>query len=320
MISKSRRKFLHSSLAVLGISLVPVSLFHSCLSHNKQPEFITVDFLGDPELFKYYHSSFRKVPHFKLLLSTLESSMESLSEAVLIDSNPALKSTHAVMLLEQGKDIMITYPLASNLDEYNIISDQLVKYDRRLGMINPLKFYPSANALRDLIQVKEGSVKEVIITCHPYFLQKDFQAGGLAGTAQPLQRLVSHITGKFPVSVYAGMRDDMRLTSLNIDYGSFQSRIIFNESQLGWNMELSGENFRATADHTGLLRVNDEVEARISPSPVVWERALSDNMVYFLQAVRNRSELPEGPLDGLASIILNRALKDSLITGEKVNL
>ena len=187
-------------------------------------------------------------------------------------------------------------------------------------MINPVQFYPSINVLGKLIQVSEESISEVNITCHPYILQKDFQVGGLAGTAQPLQRLVSYITGKFHLSVYAGMKDENRVSSLSINYGSFQVRIIFNELQVGWTMELSGANFRAIADHTGMLRLNNDVEDTVPASSSVWDRALTDNMEYFLQAVRDRSEFPEGPLDGLASIILNRALKDSLITGEKVNL
>ena len=227
MISQSRREFLQNSLTVLGSSFVPALLLNSCLPGRSRPEPIAVDYLGNPDTYHYFQQRFKKIRHFEFLLSSLENSMDSESEAVLIDSDTGIKSTHAVMLLEQGKDIIVTYPLAANLDEYNFIQDQVVRYDRRLGMINPVQFYPSINALGKLIQVSEESISEVNITCHPYILQKDFQVGGLAGTAQPLQRLVSYITGKFPLSVYAGMKDENRVSSLSINYGSFQVRIIF---------------------------------------------------------------------------------------------
>ena len=90
--------------------------------------------------------------------------------------------------------------------------------------------------------------------------------------------------------------------------------------QVGWIMELKGASFRAVTDHTGLLRVNNEVEPRITASSSVWDRALTENMEGFLQVVRDRSEATTGLLDGLASVILNRALENSLITGKRVNL
>ncbi len=117
-------------------------------------------------------------------------------------------------------------------------------------------------------------------------------------------------------------RVDMRadIDEIKLSYKSFTAHIHLVETQPGWTMEIDGEDFKARSDHTGMLSVNNEGQPRISPDPVVMEDAIIKNLNDFMKAVRERSQPRVNSLDGLASIVLNNAVKKSMETGSVINL
>jgi hypothetical protein len=132
--------------------------------------------------------------------------------------------------------------------------------------------------------------------------------------------MISYITGKFPLSLFIEKEKTKDVRRWKLDYESFQAMIQVDPGQTGWILEVDGPQMNALADHTGLLRLNDEVEPRLSPAPSVWTRSMILNLEDFLKAVRLRTEPTVNSLEGLSAIILHQAVVKSLHNGSKVNL
>ena len=279
-----------------------------------------MDYTGPEKHFKYYEPFFQKLKNATVQRTSFEDAINGNSHAIFLDSEPSLKSTHTILLLEQHKDIITPYPLAASLGEYKKIQEFLVRYDRKIGMLNPLHFYPAVKTLKDWLANENKALSEIRVSCHPTHLVNGYAVNGFSGTVQPLQRIISYITGKYPLSLFIENRKSDRIKTWILDYNSFQAIIRVDPVQTGWIMEVNGPQLSATADHTGLLRLNNEVEPRLSPAPSVWERSMIKNLEDFIQAVRMRSEPAINSLDGLASIILNQASEKSMQNGNKVSL
>ena len=253
-------------------------------------------------------------------MTTLDLALKSDLHAIFIESFPNIKATHIILLLEEKKDIITPYPLASSLYEYKRIQEFLDRYDRVVGMLNPLYFYPAVETLKNLLAENTQELSEIRVSCHPRQLVKGYPVNGATGSVAPLQRMISYITGKFPQSLSTEKEEIKDINRWILDYESFQTIIQVDPGQTGWTMELEGPKLNALADHTGLLRLNDEVKPRISPAPSVWTRSIITNMENFLQAVRLRTEPTVNSLEGLSSIILHEAALKSTHTGTKVSL
>ena len=193
-------------------------------------------------------------------------------------------------------------------------------HGRLVGIINPLAFYPSMEMLKEIIAKDDISLNKIHINCNPEVLGGDFKIGGFTGTAQPLQSIVSYITDTFPISLTAVTNENGELAGILIDFDSFETLIRFDSKHLGWDMELSGTEFSAITDHTGMLAIRNEVEPRIAADPDVMDKSIKANIEDFLQAVKERNEPRVNHLDGLASIMLNKGVEESLRTGAAVQL
>lgn len=318
-MTSSRRRFIKSSITLAGISVLPPVIISSCFPWRNEQELV-IDYIGSQENFKSCQHYFDKLKRNRFVFSSLEASLSGNSGIVFLDTDPVYKPAYTVMLLEQGKDIITTYPMGNSLSEYASISEFMEKYGRIVGLLNPLAFYPSIQSLREIIMRENISIQEIRINCHPVNLGAEFSVTGPTGTAQPLQRIISYISDSFPVSLRAEAKEDGELSSIHINFENFKTLILFDRQQLGWNMELTGADFSALTDHTGLLALNSDIEPRFAPDPTVMEEAIIANLEDFIQAVRERYAPRVNSLDGLASIILNNAVGESLQTGSSVNL
>ena len=317
-MKQTRRSFLNTSFTALGCGLTPSLLFQSCLPEKSDP--LIIDYIGSTENYEYYNDLFKKIKKVNLVPGTLESSMKSISNPVFLDGDLSHKATYAIFLVEQGKDVMCSYPIAANLSEYNSIKEYLLRHDRRLGIINPLIYFPSIRSLKGLCMLYNDSISNIRISCHPDEIFPGFIVDGYAGTAQMLERMISYISGQVPNSLSTDSNDNGQLRKLQFDYTSFTCDILFDEAQPGWTMDVEGPEFRAGLDHSGLLTINDEPEPRVEPSSSTWDKAVIQNLENFINAVRDRSEPDLSSIDGLASIILNSAVEESLETGNAVRL
>jgi predicted dehydrogenase len=316
----SRRKFIYRTGALAAGSLMfPSATMSSCVSHGRAGQ-VRMGYVGEEEQFRYYRPMFLKLRRARVEPFSLEEAMKSDLHAVFLASKPTIKPVNTILLLEGGKDVITPYPLAGSFSDYNRIQEYMIRYDRKLGMLNPLQFYPAMRTLRDWLAEETPVITGIRVTCHPRQVVPGCSISGFAGAVQPLQRMISFITGQFPVSLFvkAGEKADSLRYVLN--YGSFQATIDTDPVQTGWILEVKGERLHALADHTGLLRLNDEVEPRISPSPSTWNRSVVSNMEDFLQAVRTREAPDVNSLDGLAAIILNQAAGRSMGEGTEVDL
>ena len=303
-----------------GLSMLPSVFLSSCFQWRGGGQELLTDYIGSQEKFGLFQHYFKNIKKSRFAYSSLEASLSNDSNIVLLDTDSGNKSSYAIMLLEKGKDIITTYPLCNTLTGYASISDFAEKYDRMVGLLNPLAFYPSIQSLKEIIIEENILIDKVRISCHPSDLSAAFSVSGLAGTAQPLQRIISYISNSFPVSLLTESKDNAQPAGIRVNFENFETLILFDKKQAGWIMELSGADFSALTDHTGLLALNSEVEPRIAPDPAVMENAIRANLEDFMQSARERTEPRVNSLDGLASIILNKAVEESLQTGSTVNL
>ena len=88
----------------------------------------------------------------------------------------------------------------------------------------------------------------------------------------------------------------------------------------GWEMEIKGSEITAITNHTGLLVVREEEKPRIKADPHVLERAIRANLENYLEAIQERFEPMVNHLGGLASIVLNKAVLESIDTEVVVQL
>jgi len=316
----SRRTFILRTSALAASScLVPALPLTSCNPAGKAIH-VRLGFVGPEEHFRYYTPVFQKLKNTKVEMSSFDESLKSDFHAVFIESSPNVKATHIILLLEENKDIITTYPLASSLYEYNRIQDFLNQHNRVVGMLNPLYFYPAVESLKKLLDKNLQVLSEIRVSAHPRQLVKGYPLNDPTGTVAPLQRMISYITGKFPQSLSTEKEEIKDTNRWILDYESFQTIIQVDPNQTGWVMELAGPELNALADHTGLLRLNDEAKPRISPAPSVWTRSMINNMEDFLQAVRSRTEPKVNSLEGLSAIILHEAALKSAHIGAKVDL
>jgi predicted dehydrogenase len=316
----SRRMFIHrTSAMVAGTCLVPSGFISSCSPSGKAGH-VRMGFVGPEEHFRYYRPMFKKLKYANVEISSLEEALNSSFHAIFIDSYSTIKASNIILLLEKNKDIITPYPLATSLEEYIRIQEYLDRFDRRLGMLNPLNFYPPVKTLKDWLADKNHPVSEIRVSCHPTQLVRGYHINGYAGTVQPLQRMISFITGKFPVSLFIGKNETNDLQRWMLDYESFQAIVQVDPGQTGWILEVEGPQLSALADHTGMLSLNSEVEPRLSPAKSVWNRSMVKNLEDFIQAVRLRKEPRVNSLDGLSAIILNQAGRQSMQSGTRVNL
>jgi len=316
----SRRKFiLGTSALAAGSCLVPALPLTSCNPTGKSRH-VRLGFVGPEEHFRYYTPVFQKLKNTKVEMSSFDESLKSDFHAIFIESFPNIKATHIILLLEENKDIITPYPLASSLYEYNRIQEFLEQHDRVLGMLNPLYFYPAVETLKDWLAENTQELSEIRVSCHPRQLVKGYPVNDPTGTVAPLQRMISYITGKFPQSLSTEKEEIKNINRWILDYESFQTIIQVDPEQTGWIMELEGPELNALADHTGLLRLNDKAKTRISPAPSVWTRSMIKNMEDYLKAVRSRTEPKVNSLEGLSSIILHEAALKSAHIGTKINL
>jgi predicted dehydrogenase len=316
----SRRNFIYSTGTLAACSCLAPSLSLSSCHRTGKEEHVRMGYIGPEEHFRYYRPMLQKLKDTKVDRISLEEALPSDLHAIFIDSHPPSKPAQVLLLLEENKDIITPYPLASDLYGYNRIQESLVHYGRILGMLNPLYFYPAVRTLKDWLAEETREPSEIRVSCHPFELVRGYHVSGYAGAVQPLQRMISFITGKFPFSLFVEKHGTNEIRQWILDYGSFQATLRVDPGQTGWILELDGPQLNATADHTGLLRLNNEVEPRLSPAPSVWQASMIKNLEDFIKAVRSRTEPAVNSLDGLSAILLNQAAEKSIHQGTRVDL
>ena len=316
----SRRKFIQKTgIIATGSCLVPSLSLSSC-DPSTRAGHVRMGFVGPEEHFRYYKPMFQKLKGASVEMSPLEEALESDLHAVFIHSHPNTRSMEILLLLEKNKDIITPYPLASSRYEYNKVQEYIDHTKRKLGILNPIPFYPAVRTLKDWLSENKPDLTEIRVNCHPEQLVSGYSIFGYAGAVQPLQRMISFITDKFPVSLYIEQEKTNNIRRWVLDYESFQATIQTDPEQTGWLLEAQGPQLRALVDHTGLLSLNDEVKPRHSPRTSVWARSIISNLEDFLRAVRTRSEPQVNSLDGLSAIILTDAARQSIRSGVKVDL
>ena len=312
----SRRRFLRSSFILAGIGSIPPAMLTSCFP-GREKEKLSTAYIGSREKFEAYSPYFRKLRKNEFIFSSLEGTLSGDSDIVFCDPDSFNKSTYLLLLLEQGKDIFLTYPMGNTLGEYAAVADFMEKYGRVVGMLNPLMFYPSIEMLKNIINRDTMTIEEIRVSCHPSIPGDGFQVSGISGSAQPLERIISYISGSYPLQLRA---EEGSRGSMVLNYETFSTYIHLDREQQGWNMKIQWDGFNAQTDHTGLLSVNNEVEPRVSPNPGVMDDSIIRNLEDFMNSVRERSQPRVNSLDGLASIVLNNAVEKSLETGSAIDL
>ncbi len=162
----SRRKFIYWAGAIAA---------GSCLLPSCKEGHVRMGFVGPEEHFRYYKPMFQKLKGASVEMSPLEEALESDLHAVFIDSHPKTKSVEILLLLEKNKDIFTPYPLAGSLYDFNKVQEYLDQTNRRLGMLNPISFYPAVRTLKDWLSENKPDIAEIRVSCHPAQLVRGYR-------------------------------------------------------------------------------------------------------------------------------------------------
>jgi predicted dehydrogenase len=318
-MSLSRRKFIqHTGALTTGTVLLPSLAITACQGSGKAGH-VRMGYVGPEAHFRYYKAAFQRLKRASVEMISLENVLEREHHAVFLDSHPTTKSAEILLLLEKNKDIITPYPLAADLYSYNRIQEYMELSRRKIGLLNPLYFYPGVLTLKEWLASEPGKISEIRISCHPEELVRGYHVFGDTGAVQPLQRMITFITDQFPVSLKVEKASD-DFHRWIMEYGTFNAVIQTDPGQTGWIMEVEGFEIEALTDHTGMLKLTDDVKPRISATPSAWNKSIIRNIDNFLEAVRSRTEPTVNSLDGLAAIILNKATRESIHSGKKVSL
>ena len=200
--SISRRKFILSTTgAIAGITTAGV-VGVSCIRKPGQPktDLVEIDYIGPETLFPVYLSYFKKfkktILHFK-----------SLEEALFTGSNGSIvllpliqKAPVLLMLLQMDKDVLTPFPLAKDYEEFDALQKQSNLSDRRIAMLDPLRFWEPVQYFSSRIQSRIGSVRHIELIVNQTRPAESYlpPADGFTGNAARLIRLISCILKSNP--------------------------------------------------------------------------------------------------------------------------
>jgi len=150
-MQQSRRKFIKSSGAlVLGSGM----LLHPSCTKGTEDELksLTLDYVGPDTHFRDISSLFSGLEKIELVKSDLERSVFGSSQLAFICNHLSSRAAVALMLLEQGKDVLVLPPMAGSYEEFDAIQNTCNNLDRRLALLNPIHFLPAVSKLRKVVR------------------------------------------------------------------------------------------------------------------------------------------------------------------------
>jgi predicted dehydrogenase len=321
--SISRRKFLLSATGMAaGIGVAGLSAV-SCSDKKKQSStaVIEIDFIGPENLFTVYHSYFRKFNRVFLHYKTLEEALFTSSNGAIVFLPVIQKASVLMMLLEMDKDILTPYPLAKNFEEFDTLQKQSNLSDRRIAILDPLRFWEPVNHITNNIRDKIRSVNKIELVINqnnPYgiFLPP---ADGYTGNIAGLVRLVSYMLRRNYIDVVTRSAEHFNITKTNkrleldVKFEGIYMHCNTDNIMNGWSLIFTGDELKVSLNSEGTITGIDDipVESGKIRSTDPKSEALTKNIGDFINTMRSRKEPEVNSLDGMAELEFNLAAFES---------
>ena len=285
------------------------------------------DYTGPHEYFKDFRDLCRDIRSVQVLENTFEQAVSSSSPLVCLTEPLNNKAVKLLMLLEQGKDILVLPPLATDYDEFNAIQLQCNTLDNRLALINPFRYFPSFLEFKRLVSGgTAGNISKIEISIDPdYTIPHLPPVEGITGSALLLITTINEMIASFPVSVgaeltgQAGTDEGRLLKALAFDYEALILNCHFIPGTGGWKITAGGEKKILELNDTGEL-LSESNEVLVRGNRQVMTESLGKSIEDFVTAARNRNEPESNSAEGLTQIIINRAVEKATTEGGKINL
>ena len=326
--SISRRKFILSTTgAIAGITAAGV-VGVSCIRKPGQPktDLVEIDYIGPETLFPVYLSHFKKfkktILHFK-----------SLEEALFTGSNGSIvllpliqKASVLLMLLQMDKDVLTPFPLAKDYEEFDALQKQSNLSDRRIAILDPLRFWEPVQYFSSQIQSRIGSVRHIELIVNQTRPAESYlpPADGFTGNAARLIRLISCILKRNPSGCVIRRTDHQNilktndLPELEVDFNGISLLCSSDSKSDGWSIVFTGENLNISLNSEGIMTGISDItgEDRETRNKKLKSEALAKNIGDFITAIRTRKEPEINSLDGMSAIALNLAAVESARKGD----
>ncbi len=309
--SISRRKFILSTTgAIAGITAAGV-VGVSCIRKPGQPktDLVEIDYIGPETLFPVYLSHFKKfkktILHFK-----------SLEEALFTGSNGSIvllpliqKAPVLLMLLQMNKDVLTPFPLAKDYEEFDALQKQSNLSDRRIAMLDPLRFWEPFQYFSSQIQSRIGSVRHIELIVNQTRPAESYlpPADGFTGNAARLIRLISCILKRNPSGLVTRHND---VLELEVDFNGISLLCSSDSKSDGWSIAFTGENLNISLNSGGILTGINDIpgDDREARDEKLKSEALAKNIGDFITVIRTRKEPEINSLDGMSAVAIDKTL------------
>jgi len=309
-------------------------------SCNKQPgkkkgNLLEIDFVGPENYFPIFHSACKKNKGTSLHFKTLEQALFTVADGAIVLLPAIQKASVILMLLEMDKDILTPYPLAKDFMEFDAIQKQCNVSNRRIAILDPLRYWEPVLYITDLLQGMIGSVRRVELIINSGEVEQNIHSANIhSGNITGMIRLISCILGMNPSGLTvknSGHQDILKTKmapDLEIGYNGI-SLFCRNDSNVnGWVLEFSGEDFYLSLNSDGY--VNSEgfdkgMDKEKGKNGITWDKdfkrkAFNKNINDFITTIRTRKEPEINSLDGMAGIAFNLAVLESAKSGKIISL
>ncbi len=288
---------------------------------------LTLDYIGPGTRYRDVSSLFAGIEKIKLVESDLERSVFGSSQLAFVCNPLSSRAVVTMMLLEQGKDVMVLPPLAGSYEEFDALQRTCNQLDRRLALLNPLHYLPAVIKLRELIPAATpGRISHAEIRMNPkysYPLIPGIQ--GELGEGIFHVQLINEFTSSWPLSVTSKDTDGGiaaagdTATELEFEYNDMILTYRPDPDLQAWELSITTENVSYLLDHTGMLQTgNQEVLVPAEKNGII--NGMQKSARDFIDSVRIWKEPESNPVEGMMQLSINMAVSAAVRTGSRIEM
>jgi len=330
--SISRRKFILSTASAIAGITVAGAVTSSCKNKRGQTksDVLEIDFIGPESYFPIYRSHFKKFKRSSLKFKTLEEALFTGSDGAIVLLPLAQKAPVILMLLEMQKDILTPFPLVKDYEEFDALQRQCNLSDRRIAMLDPVRFWEPVQYLTSQILEKIKSVNRVELNINPNYSAESYlpPADGFTGNAVSLIRMISCILRRNPTGLITRSAGHQNILKTNDEFDievSFDGIKTFckpDSKTDGWSVVFSGDGLDLSLDSEGIIKGTDDIsgEDRTGGDKAFKLQAFAKNIGDFITTIRSRKEPEINSLDGMSGVALNLAVLESARSGKEMRM
>lgn len=292
-------------------------LIHSSckIKTGEEVKALTLDYIGPDAFYPETASLFAGLEKITVQKSDLDGSVYNSSQLALVCHSFASRGAVVLLLMEQGKDVLVLPPLGNGTQEFDAIQKTCNRLDRRLGMLNPFSHLDSVRKLKEQMHGWEpGTVTSAEVRINPgYTLPLVPPVDGNLGAGILLVMLVNELVSSWPDSVEPA---GSTATGFVFNHEKMQLTYLEDPGTEGWQVKLDTRNGLFVLDHEGRLR--SEQADLVKTSRHAMAGGLQASAADFIESVRSWKECESNPVQAMMQIRLDQKIGQALASGERI--